>query len=71
MQTAEGVIVAKFYRRRPRHVRKAPTRGTLRLVSHALRHDPSNADFNNARLLDISGNPTTLGTDYINATAFR
>jgi hypothetical protein len=31
--------------------------------------DPNNADFNNATLLDIDGNPTTLGNEYIAAAS--
>ncbi len=33
--------------------------------------DPTDADFNNSTLLDTSGNPTTLGNEYIAAPSLR
>jgi len=66
MQTAE--VTRKFYDDAVAMFAKHPL---LERYAWFLTRTTTNADFANASLLDGNGNPTALGTDYMNASAFR
>ena len=49
----------------------SPSTRCLERYAWFLTRTADSADFAMATLLDAAGNPTALGTDYINAAAFR